>query len=217
MERPQNKIRKPQVLYIIGCEGKNQETMYFNRVMKLINEMENRKADVLFDYAEPYGGDPRCVVERTIQKSIGKSNKLSVFDFDGKQIKYEEAIELAYENKIELGYTNFCFDLWIILHKTDCFGRVLHQDDYADEVRRVFGLPTNANIKKVSNVEKIMEQITLEDIINAIVRADKIETNNLTEMPNYTAQTHIAYYNNPDTQVHNALKNIFQKVGIILK
>lgn len=216
MERPQNKARKPQVLYIIGCEGKNQEPMYFNRVMKLINENVNRKADVLFDYAEPYGGDPKCVVERTVQKSIGKSNKLSVFDFDGKKIKFEEAIELANENRIELGYTNFCFDLWIILHKADCFGTVLHQDDYADEVRRVFGLPITANIKKSSNVEKIMEQITLEDIKTAIIRADKIDTSNLTQTPNYTSQKNIVYYNNPDTQVHTALKSIFQKVGISL-
>ncbi len=190
--------------------------MYFNRVMKLINDYENRKADVLFDYAEPYGGDPKCVVERTVQKSIGKSNKLSVFDFDGKKIKYEEAIELASENRIELGYTNFCFDLWIILHKEDFFGKVLHQDDYAVEVKRVFGLPTTANIKRSSNVEKIMEQITLEDIKNAIVRADKIEANNLTTVPNHTPQKHIAYYDNPDTQVHTALRTIFNKAGITL-
>ena len=31
--------------------------------------------DLVFDYAEPYGGNPKCVVERTIQKSIGKETK----------------------------------------------------------------------------------------------------------------------------------------------
>ena len=61
------------------------------------------------------------MVERTIQKSIGKENKVSVFDYDGKKDKYEEAIDLAIENKIELGYTNYCFDLWLILHKEDYF------------------------------------------------------------------------------------------------
>ena len=43
------------------------------------------------------------MVERTIQKSISKENKVSVFDYDGKKDKYEEAIDLAIENKIELG------------------------------------------------------------------------------------------------------------------
>ena len=62
---------------------------------------EERTHDLVFDYAEPYGGNPKCVVERTIQKSIGKENKVSVFDYDGKKDKYEEAIDLAIENKID--------------------------------------------------------------------------------------------------------------------
>ena len=118
MNRPKNnKIRRPQFLCIVGCEGKNQERIYFDKVAELVNCVEERTHDLVFDYAEPYGGNPKCVVERTIQKSIGKENKVSVFDYDGKKDKYEEAIDLAIENKIELGYTNYCFDLWLILHK----------------------------------------------------------------------------------------------------
>lgn len=103
--------------YIVGCEGKNQETKYFERVQNIINSIPSRKRDILFDFAEPFGGNPRCVVERTINKSIGKSNKVAVFDYDGKQKEYEEALELAEENKIELGNTNYCFDLWLIYQK----------------------------------------------------------------------------------------------------
>mgnify|MGYP002512666801 FL=1 len=117
MERPQKEIRKPELLYIVGCEGKNQETKYFERVQNIINSIPSRKRDILFDFAEPFGGNPRCVVERTIDKSIGKSNKVAVFDYDGKQKEYEEALELAEENKIELGNTNYCFDLWLIYQK----------------------------------------------------------------------------------------------------
>ena len=124
MNRPKNnKIRRPQFLCIVGCEGKNQERIYFDKVAELVNCVEERTHDLVFDYAEPYGGNPKCVVERTIQKSIGKENKVSVFDYDGKKDKYEEAIDLAIENKIELGYTNYCFDLWLILHKEDYFQR----------------------------------------------------------------------------------------------
>lgn len=109
MNRPKNnKIRRPQFLCIVGCEGKNQERIYFDKVAELVNCVEERTHDLVFDYAEPYGGNPKCVVERTIQKSIGKENKVSVFDYDGKKDKYEEAIDLAIENKIELGYTNYC-------------------------------------------------------------------------------------------------------------
>ena len=141
LNRPKNnKIRRPQFLCIVGCEGKNQERIYFDKVAELVNCVEERTHDLVFDYAEPYGGNPKCVVERTIQKSIGKENKVSVFDYDGKKDKYEEAIDLAIENKIELGYTNYCFDLWLILHKEDYFDIVQNQDAYADKLRQVFGL-----------------------------------------------------------------------------
>ena len=98
---------------------------------------------------------------------------MAVFDYDGKQKEYEETLELAEENKIELWNTNYCFDLWLILHKEDYFHPVSHQDDYANDLRRVFGLSADANIKKEANVNRIVSQINLSDIITAIKRADK--------------------------------------------
>lgn len=216
MERPPSKTRKQKLLYIVGCEGKNQEPLYFNRVRELINSMEERKYDVNFDFPEPYGGNPKCVVERTIQQSIGKTNKVSVFDFDGKKEKYEQAIDLAIENRIDLGNTNFCFDLWLILHKEDYFNPVFHQDDYADYVKRVYGLEKKKDIKRKEIVERIVEQISFEDIKNAIARADKIDIINRSKTAYFTPQKQIPYYDNPDTQIHKALRVIFNKAGIQL-
>ena len=64
MNRPQKKSKRPQLLCILGCEGKNQECLYFNKVQELVNMIEQRTHDLIFDYAEPFGGDPKCVVER---------------------------------------------------------------------------------------------------------------------------------------------------------
>ena len=169
--------------------------------------------DLVFDYAEPYGGNPKCVVERTIQKSIGKENKVSVFDYDGKKDKYEEAIDLAIENKIELGYTNYCFDLWLILHKEDYFDIVQNQDAYADKLRQVFGLAADANIKKEKRVTEIVNQIGLSDIKNAIQRGKKISEDNQGKEANKTPKEN-RYYDNPDTQMHVLLQFLFAKVGI---
>ena len=214
MERPQTKVRKPELLYIVGCEGKNQETKYFEKVQEIINSIPSRKCNVLFDFAEPFGGDPLCVVERTVTKSIGKTNKAAIFDYDGKKKKYEQALELATENKIDIGNTNYCFDLWMILHKEDYFVQVSHQDDYANELRRVYGLSSVANIKKESNVETVVNQISLEDIVNAVRRAELIEAMNSTKTPNVTEIKKLPYYDNPDTQIHLVLKEIFRKAGI---
>lgn len=43
MERPKNKMRKPELLYIVGCEGKNQEKIYFERVQHIINSISSRQ------------------------------------------------------------------------------------------------------------------------------------------------------------------------------
>lgn len=215
MNRPQSKARRTQFLCIVGCEGINQERVYFDRVAKLINSIEKRTHDLIFDYAEPYGGDPKCVVERTIQKSIGKENKVSVFDYDGKKTKYEEAIDLAKENKIELGYSNYCFDLWLILHKEEYTDVVENQDGYADKIRQVYGLDANANIKKEKRVKEIVEQLNLRDIKNAILRAEKIVSNNHSRNANTTPNGNV-YYDNPDTQMHTLLQFLIGKVGVSL-
>jgi len=215
MDRPQSKMRKPELLYIVGCEGKNQECLYFEKIKQIINNIPARKFDIIFDYAEPFGGDPKCVVERTLTKSIGKENKISVFDFDNKKVKYEEALELAKANYIDLANTNFCFDLWLILHKEDYFISVSDQDCYDSDIKRIYGLPNEVNIKKKNNVEKIIEQITFGDIKDAIKRAEEIDKLNKSVIPNITPKK-IKYYNNPDTNVHKALKNIFKKAGIKL-
>lgn len=214
LNRPKsNKARRPQFLCIIGCEGKNQERIYFDKVAELVNCVEERTQDLIFDYAEPYGGDPKCVVERTIQKSIGKENKVAVFDYDGKKEKYEEAVDLAIRNKIELGYTNYCFDLWLILHKEDYFEVVENQDSYADKLRQVYGLAEDANIKKEKRVIEMVNQIGLSDIKSAIQRGRKISEDNQSKEANTTPEEN-RYYDNPDTQMHVLLQLLFEKVGI---
>ena len=125
----------------------------------------------------------------------------------------KEAIDLAIENKIELGYTNYCFDLWLILHKEDYFDIVQNQDAYADKLRQVFGLAADANIKKEKRVTEIVNQIGLSDIKNAIQRGKKISEDNQGKEANKTPKEN-RYYDNPDTQMHVLLQFLFAKVGI---
>ncbi|MCI8373983.1 MAG: RloB domain-containing protein [Lachnospiraceae bacterium] len=213
MNRTQKGPKRPQLLCVLGCEGENQERLYFQKIQELVNKTEKRTHDLSFLYAEPFGGDPKCVVERTITRSIGKTNKASVFDYDGKTSKYEEAIDLAMEHRIVLGYTNYCFDLWLLLHKENYIQAVSNQDGYANELRKAYGLKKGVNIKKKEQVEKIMEQINMEDVITAIARAESIAFHNLKKASHKTPQGYM-YYDNPDTQIHNMLKLLFHKVGV---
>lgn len=215
MERPKVILRKPDLLYIIACEGKNQEKLYFERVQNIINAIDKRKYNILFDFAEPFGGDPKCVVERAINKSIGKTNKAAVFDYDGKKNKYEEAIDLGIENNIELGYTNYSFDLWLIWHKIDFDACVNCQNDYESEVKRVFGLKANRNIKKENAVQEINSQIALQNILDAIDRAEKKGQDNKNNKVAIITVKGNKYYSNPDTRIHIILKEVLRKANVL--
>lgn len=215
MERPTVKLRKQELLYIIAVEGKNQEKLYFERVENLINEVEKRKYDIKFDFVEPFGGDPKCIVERAINKSIGKSNKAAVFDYDGKTSKYEEAIDLGIENNIDLGYSNYSFDLWLIWHKVDFNKCVISQNEYESKVKSVFGLSPGKNIKKEKIVININSQIALKDIFNAIDRADKNQEYNKNNNTAIITAKGNKYYSNPDTRIHEILKEILEKTCIL--
>ena len=170
-------------------------------------EWSRQGVQVLFVYA----------IDRLIKVSFyedgNESKAIRFFDYDGKKDKYEEAIDLAIENKIELGYTNYCFDLWLILHKEDYFDIVQNQDAYADKLRQVFGLAADANIKKEKRVTEIVNQIGLSDIKNAIQRGKKISEDNQGKEANKTPKEN-RYYDNPDTQMHVLLQFLFAKVGI---
>lgn len=216
MERPKAKAKKPELLYIIGCEGINQEKLYFEKIEELFNGIEQCKYNITFDYAEPFGGDPECVVKRVIDKSIGKLDKAAVFDYDGKTSKYENAIDLGIKNDITLGYTNYCFDLWLIWHKSDYSTIVKYQGDYAKKLKEVYNLPAGCNMKNKNHVNKILEQIDLSSILDAILRAELVEKNNKKNHKGILTNDKNKYYENPDTQLHNMLKLVLSKAGIEL-
>lgn len=214
MDRPKGKKRKETLLYIVAGEGRNQERLYFERIKEIINSCEKRKFNVYFEYLEPFGGDPLSIVKRAVTKSIGKSNKIAAFDHDGKTVKFEKAVDLAFKNKIAAGYSIYSFELWLLWHKEDYFEKVNSQTDYLKEVKRIYNLSETANIKKAVNVEYINSQINFEDVVNAIKRAEKIESQNRENKKHQTPDGNV-YFENPDTKMHQIIKKIFVQTGMM--
>lgn len=208
------KTRRPELLYIMGVEGANQEKKYFESLKVLINEVEERKYNIDFRFVEPFGGNPKCVAERVINTSVGKENKIAVFDYDGMKEKFEEALDLCDEKSVDIGYTNYCFDLWLVWHKEDLFSVVPNQHAYGADVKRLFGIGSNEDFKKRAVVERINSQIRLDDIKAAITRAESVCIDSRPDVNKETSPNGHNYYNNPDTSMHVVLKEIFSKVGI---
>lgn len=166
--------------YLCICEGL-QEKMYIKRVSQLINN------------------PPKIKI--TINTTIGKAKRLEkeyveydsavIFDHDLNQKEFEENLKICREiqnnykkKKSRIIYPAFSilnFDLWLVLHKEEFCKPVSKNEAYQKEIIKIYNLPKNADIKKEENIDKILGQIEIEDVKNAIKRANKIKEQKLQE------------------------------------
>jgi len=72
-----------------------------------------------------------------------------------------------------------CFDLWLVLHKEYTARLVNSAGGYVNDVRRIYSLPKDADIKEEDVIEKIVSQISLDDVRTAISNAQRIRKSKL--------------------------------------
>ena len=193
--------------YLCICEGL-QEKMYIKRVSQLINN------------------PPKIKI--TINTTIGKAKRLEkeyveydsavIFDHDLNQKEFEENLKICREiqknykkKKSRIIYPAFSilnFDLWLVLHKKDFCKPVPKNESYQKEIKQIYNLPKNANIKKEENIKKIIEQIEIEDIKSAIKRANKIKEQKLEEDKK---EIHgYEYYSNPYLNIQTFISELLK-------
>jgi len=123
----------------------------------------------------------------------------------GKQIKYQ------------FGYSNLTFDLWMILHKTNCNGTFAHRKNYIDPINRAYGehFENMDEYKHESNFKRCLNQLKLENVIDAINRAKSIMQRNkdngyvLHEYKGYRY-----YKENPSLAIWEAIEKILADCGL---
>jgi hypothetical protein len=103
------------------------------------------------------------------------------------------------------------FDLWLILHKEDYNKSVSRNDAYISDVRRIFGLDQTDNIKNEEVINKILSQITLDDVKSATQRAETIRKSKVKADSAKIGSTTI--YSNPDFSIHEFLKAVLEDSG----
>lgn len=103
------------------------------------------------------------------------------------------------------------FDLWLILHKEDYNKSVSSNDAYVEDVRKIYGLGATENIKKKSVIEKILVQITLDDMKKAMERASNIRERKLDSDKMVIGSS--VCYPDPDFSIHEFLKAVLLDCG----
>lgn len=185
--------------YLCFFEG-NQEEKYFKHFSRLVKE-EFENVTIKFKEVEKL---------KTLPTASTLIPKVAVFDYDNNKKEFEDKIKMCKKGKIYIAYSNLNFDLWLLLHKRFFNKVVTNNDDYIDLVRKEYGLGKNDNIKKESNIDKILGQINLEDVKFAINNANKIMQNK-GEYDKIIFKNYI-YYSNPSMSIHNFLQEILENI-----
>jgi len=197
------------------CEGQ-QEEMYLAHVGRLLTDR------------------PRCVVTFTTERGspasleraarYGEYDVVALFDHDGNHARFEENVKVCEEldrkggkgrnrQRVFHAYSNMNFDLWLVLHKIE-FTRPVHSNDaYVPVVRGVFGLEPEANIKSRHHMEKILAQISLDDVRAAITRADNIRARKLQDDGRKIGSW--PCFPNPDLSIHDFLKTVLRETPLL--
>ena len=118
--------------------------------------------------------------------------------------------------KFDLGYSNIDFELWIILHKKDLFGTVENKAQYLKNINQVFGTKFEAlrEYKEERNFKQILSKITLDDVKDAIGRAEKITGQRKSEDNLIKTYGYEWFDKNPALSVHCIVKKILSECGV---
>ena len=124
----------------------------------------------------------------------------------GKQISYK------------FGYTNLTFDLWIILHKSDCNVAIAHRKNYINSLNRAYDehFEDMKEYKHENNFKRCLGKLSLTNVIDAVNRANQIMARN--KENGYVLQQYKGYKyykENPSMSIHEIIGKILKDCDLI--
>lgn len=130
----------------------------------------------------------------------------------------KKAKELGKQISYKFGYTNLTFDLWIVLHKADCNGPFAHRRQYLVPINRAFNenFENMDDYKHEANVKRLLNSLTLTDVINAVNRARIIMQRNKDNGYILHEYKGFKYYKeNPSLGIWEAIEKILKDCKLI--
>ncbi len=199
--------------YLCMCEGQ-QEKMYLDHVARLIKNFPQKVVKFNMFIDSPH----------RLKKRYEEYDSAAVFDYDLNDVEFKRNIEICDKldkklkpSKRKTGrhiyhaYSSVNFDLWLVLHKEDYNRSVTRNHAYIPDVRRIYGLTSTDNIKNEAIIEKILSQITLDDVKEAIRRAEGIRNSKMQTDRMKLGSTVV--YPNPDFSIHEFIKVVLEDSG----
>lgn len=210
--------------YHFSVEGETEQ-WYLKWLQNLINETPESELKVSFD----------CPVQKNPlkrAKSIvvtGKTDIYHISDYESDEDvhvrEFRETMDnmklakdLGKQINYKFSYSNLTFDLWIVLHKSNCNGLITHRRLYLQPINRTFGenFENMADYKHENNFKRILGQLTLQNVKDAVDRSKQIMKRN--EENGYILQEYKGYRyyrENPALAVWEVIERVLKDCGLV--
>jgi len=210
--------------YYFSVEGETEQ-WYLKWLQSIINETSESEFKVSFD----------CPVQKNPLKRAkaivvtGKTDIYHISDYESDdEVHIREfretmdnmklAKDLGKQINYKFGYSNLTFDLWIVLHKSNCNGSLLHRRLYLQPINRAFGenFENMAECKQENNFKRILGQLTLQNVKDAVDRSKQIMKRN--EENGYALQEYKGYRyyrENPALAVWDVIERVLKDCGLV--
>jgi len=178
--------RKSTKKYYFGVEGETEQ-WYLKWLQGIVNNTEESAYKVSFD----------CPVQKNPLKRAkslvitGKTEVYHLSDYESDEPIHTQQFKDVMDNmrkakglgkqiNYKFGYSNLTFDLWIILHKTDCNGFISHRKNYITPLNRAYHehFESMEEYKHEDNFKRCLGNLQLSDVIEAVRRAKAIMKRN---------------------------------------
>lgn len=153
---------------------------------------------------------------------VESQDKEHVQQFQSTLKKMKKASSASYGKTVQyqLGYSNFTFELWMILHKTECHTALTHRNQYLALLNRAFSEKFDSldQYKQEVNFKRLLGTLSLENVVQAIKRAKAIMQKN--ESAGYIQEKYggYGYYKeNPSLSVWEAIETIVTDCEIAIQ
>lgn len=217
-------MRKENRTYYFSVEGETEQ-WYLEWLQRIINAEPNAKYTVKLD--SKIQKDPLSRVKRMTM--VGKTEITHIFDYESDEEIHVKQFRTALERmkeaqntgkniKYHLGYSNFTFELWMILHKADCNGSLMHRRQYLMPLNRAYGenFENLDQYKHENNFKRILSNLTLDNVRQAIRRAKVIMRKN--EEMGYRLQEYKGYRyykENPSLSLWEQIERILMDCKVL--
>lgn len=213
--------RKEYRLFYISVEGDTEE-WYLDWLQSQINNSDDfaYRAKIISKVQK----DPVSYVKS--YTFFTKSDVWHWFDYESAEPVHAENFKRTMDRMrqaeeikpvcYKFGYSNFTFDLWIILHKKDCFGSLTDRKQYIHKINKAFGenFADMVDYKHKDHFNSLLKKCTLDDVMTAIDRGKKIQKRN--QEAGYKLQEYrgFNYYDeNPSLMIWQTIENILVECG----